>query len=250
MVGKKRFASSPRSDERLGELQHRHHGRAPSTSRRRCPVRRRPDGGCVSDLTSQALTSTALSIAGSEPGPASATPTTSGRSIALCRTQARGRAREVYSTATRRAVALLASVERMSRGMGPDARAQVHRDPFRGISCAMRTSGPSSARWTPRAAGTPRCPSSTCAGWWASRSTAQTRAGRRSPGDVGAMTAEIALADTAGGEYLAETTGGSVARDTNDLAGAVAASPTSRRPTTSSAISRIAPWTASGASSR
>jgi hypothetical protein len=139
----------------------------------------------------------------------------------LCRAQVKARAREVYSDATHRAAGLLGAVERVSRGLAG----------CRGRKSIVILSEGFLRDTDPRAF---------------KRAVDASRHGNTSvsfvdvrgliglplygadqvelpvPGDLGAAAAEARVGDTAGGEHLAEATGGSMARDTNDIEGAVA----------------------------
>jgi VWFA-related protein len=141
-------------------------------------------------------------------------------SIRSCRTLVRSRAREVYSAATRRASVVLGSVERVSRGLAASrGRKSVvvlsegflrdtQRDAFERAVDASRRGNTSVSFVDVR--GLVALP------FYGAEQASPPRGG-----DVGTMTVETTLLETAGGQYLAEMTGGSMVRDTNDLAGSV-----------------------------
>ena len=131
------------------------------------------------------------------------------------------RSREVFSAATSRASGLLDAVERVSRGLADsrgrktivilsegflrdaDARA------FRQAVDASRHGNTSVSFVDVR-------------GLFGQPSFGADQVAPPRAAELGTLAAEVHQMDTAGGEQLAETTGGSVVRDTNDLEGALA----------------------------
>lgn len=141
-------------------------------------------------------------------------------SVRMCRYQVQGQARQVYSVARQRAVALLGVVERLSRGLraGRGRKSivilsgglirETERRAFETAVDASRRSNTSVSFVDVRGLiGQPL--------YNAERRAAPPAA------HMGALSAEITLLETGGGDYLAETTGGSMLRNTNDIAAAV-----------------------------
>jgi VWFA-related protein len=147
-------------------------------------------------------------------------PMAVGTSIRSCRSQALGRSREVYGAATQRGLALLGGVERFSLGLaGTRGRKSVivlseallrdiERSAFERAVDASRRGNTAVSFVDVR--GLIALP------FYGADQTAPPN-----PGDVGVMTMEATVLETGGGEYMADATGGSMVRDTNDLADGV-----------------------------
>ena len=140
-------------------------------------------------------------------------------SIRSCRSQVEARARDVYQASSRRAVGLLGGIERLSRGLeGARGRKSIivlsetllrdtQQSAFeRAVDASRRGNTAASFVDVRGLAGL------------AFLTAEQTTAPK--PSEVGALTLEETVLETAGGDYVAETTGGTVIHN-NDLAGSL-----------------------------
>lgn len=143
-----------------------------------------------------------------------------GASIRACRAQVHARATELSTASRQRAVGLLGGVERISRGLA-SARGRksivifsegLLRDTDRG---AVDRAVDASRR------GNTAVSFVDVRGLMGSSVYGVQEAAAPQPGDVGVRNVEQTLFETAGGGYIAETTGGTLVSNTNDLAAGV-----------------------------
>ena len=141
-------------------------------------------------------------------------------SIRSCRSQATARARQVYAAARARGVNLLAAVERLSTGLsGARGRKTV-------IVLSEGLLRDTEQRAFERAVDASRRGNTAVSFVDVRGLTVTPLMGadqRQAPrgGDLGSAIIENSILETAGGEYMAETTGGSIVRNTNDIGGSV-----------------------------
>jgi VWFA-related protein len=138
-----------------------------------------------------------------------------------CRGQATVRATEVYRRARLRAQAVLGGVERISRGLaGARGRKSVvvlSEGLIRDAQQSAFQSAVDASRVGNTAVSFVDVRGLVGLSFYGADQPAAPAAG-----DIGMLTAETARLATAGGEYLAQTTGGLMVSDSNDLAGGVA----------------------------
>jgi VWFA-related protein len=138
-----------------------------------------------------------------------------------CRGQVSARASQVYRASRQRAQALLGGVERISRGFaGVRGRKSVLVFSESLIRDAQQTAFESAVDGSRR--GNTAVSFVDVRGLVGLSFYGADQSAAPSPGDIGTLTAEATRLSTAGGEYLAQTTGGSMVSDSNDLAGGVA----------------------------
>jgi VWFA-related protein len=141
---------------------------------------------------------------------------------ATCRGLVRARAQEQYGAATRRAAALLGGVERLSLGLAGSRGRKSIIVLSEGLLRDLQQSAFDSAADASRRGNTAVSfvDARGLVGMWFYGADQPTQAVPPST-EVGVMTMETAIFETAGGESLADATGGTIVRGTNDLAGAV-----------------------------
>ena len=143
------------------------------------------------------------------------------QSVRSCRGQVTVRAGEVYRASRQRALAVLGGVERISRGL---AGARGRKSVMVFSESLLRDAQQSAFESAVDASrhGNTAVSFVDVRGLVALSFYGADQPSAPAPGDVGALTAETTRLTTAGGEYLAQTTGGSMVSDSNDLAGGVA----------------------------
>jgi hypothetical protein len=138
-----------------------------------------------------------------------------------CRGQVSARASQVYRASRQRAQALLGGVERISRGfVGVRGRKSVLVFSASLIRDAQQTAFESAVDGSRR--GNTAVSFVDVRGLVGLSFYGADQSAAPSAGDIGTLTVETTRLATAGGEYLAQTTGGSMVSDSNDLAGGVA----------------------------
>jgi VWFA-related protein len=138
-----------------------------------------------------------------------------------CRGQVTARASQVYRASRQRAQALLGGVERISRGFaGVRGRKSVLVFSESLIRDAQQTAFESAVDGS--RSGNTAVSFVDVRGLVGLSFYGADQSAAPSPGDIGTLTVETTRLATAGGEYLAQTTGGSMVSDSNDLAGGVA----------------------------
>jgi VWFA-related protein len=142
-------------------------------------------------------------------------------SIRSCRGQVTVRASEVYRGSRMRAQAVLGGVERISRGFaGVRGRKSVMVLSEGLIRDAQQSAFESAVDGSRR--GNTAVSFVDVRGLVGLSFYGADQSAAPAPGDIGTLTAETTRMATAGGEYLAQTTGGSMVSDSNDLAGGIA----------------------------
>jgi hypothetical protein len=138
-----------------------------------------------------------------------------------CRSQVTVRATEVYRGSRLRAQAVLGGVERISRGFaGVRGRKSVVVFSESLIRDAQQDAFESAVDGSRR--GNTAVSFVDVRGLVALSFYGADQSASPDPGDIGVLTVETTRLQTAGGEYLAQTTGGQMVSDSNDLSGGVA----------------------------